>query len=60
MKPLKDKISITVDGPVIERIRELAEAQDRSVSQYINLLLKAHISKIDKLEEAEPKNTTVF
>lgn len=60
MKPLKDKISITIDGPVIERIRELAEEQDRSVSQYINLLLKAHISKVDNAKEKEQQNTLSF
>jgi predicted transcriptional regulator len=42
-KPLKSKVSITLDEEVIRRIRELAEADDRNFSQYINLVLKKHI-----------------
>ena len=43
-KPLKPKVSITLDDNVIERIKELAEKDDRSFSQYINMVLKKHIS----------------
>lgn len=43
MKPLKEKISITVDSDLLSAIRELAEEDDRSLSQYINLILKKHI-----------------
>ena len=42
-KPLKNKVSITLDEEVIKRIKELAEADDRNFSQYINLVLKKHI-----------------
>ena len=42
-KPLKTKVSITLDEEVIKRIKELAEADDRNFSQYINLVLKKHI-----------------
>ena len=44
MKPLKSKVSITLDEDVIERIKQLAEEDDRSFSQYINLSL-IHISE---------------
>ncbi|MDO4269890.1 MAG: toxin-antitoxin system protein [Eubacteriales bacterium] len=40
MKPLKEKISITLDGDVLQRIRELAEEDGRPLSQYINLVLR--------------------
>lgn len=43
MKPLKEKISITVDSDVLEKIREQAEQDDRSLSQYINVVLKDHL-----------------
>lgn len=43
MRPLKEKISISVDNDIIEKIKELAEYDDRSVSQYINIVLKEHI-----------------
>ena len=48
MKPLKNKVSITLDGDVIERIKQLAEDDDRSFSQYINMVLKEHLNNIDK------------
>ena len=34
MKPLKSKVSITLDEDVIERIKQLAEEDDRSFSQH--------------------------
>lgn len=43
MKPLKSKVSITLDSDLIEKIRQLAEQDDRSFSQYINMILKEHI-----------------
>lgn len=51
MKPLKEKVSITLDGNIVERIKELAEDDDRSFSQYINMVLKEYISKMDKTTE---------
>jgi len=49
LKPLKQKISITIDSDILEKIKEKAEYDDRSLSQYINLVLKKH------LEEEENK-----
>ena len=46
MKPLKEKISITIDGDLLEKIRNAAEKDDRSLSQYINLVLKDHVNKL--------------
>ena len=43
MKPLKTKVSITLDSDVVEIIKQLAEEDDRSFSQYINLVLKDYI-----------------
>lgn len=48
MKPLKEKVSITLDSDIIERIKELAEEDDRSFSQYINVVLKDHLNHIDE------------
>lgn len=53
MKPLKNKVSITLDEDVIERIKQLAEDDDRSFSQYINMVLKEHLNKIDNDGAAE-------
>ncbi len=45
MRPLKEKISITIDSDILEKIRIQAENDDRSLSQYINIILKEHIKK---------------
>ena len=47
MKPLKEKISITIDNDVLTKLKEMAEYDDRSLSQYINLILKQHIKELD-------------
>ena len=45
MKPLKTKVSITLDMDVVEMLKKLAEEDDRSFSQYINLVLKKELEK---------------
>lgn len=48
MKPLKEKISITIDEDLLKKLRLLAEADERSLSQYINLILKKYIEKSEE------------
>ena len=43
MRPLKDRISITVDNDLLEKARKLAEDDDRSLSQFINIALREFI-----------------
>lgn len=50
MKPLKTKISITIDEDVIAEIKKLAENDERSLSQYINLILKKYLIELTKNE----------
>ena len=50
-KPSKAKVSISLDKDVILKIRELAKADDRHLSQYINLVLRKHI---DSFREDPP------
>ncbi|MBR5152355.1 MAG: toxin-antitoxin system protein [Clostridia bacterium] len=45
MKPLKEKVSITIDADILLEIREKAEKDDRSLSQYINLVLREHLNR---------------
>lgn len=45
MKPLKEKISITIDEDVLKELKLRAESDDRSLSQYINIILKKHIKE---------------
>jgi len=46
MKPLKEKISITIDSDVAKELRAKADQDDRSLSQYINLILKKYLEEI--------------
>ena len=52
MRPLKEKISITIDSDLLELVREEAENDDRSVSQFINLVLKKYIT--EKRQKEKP------
>ncbi len=44
MKPLKEKVSITLDSDIVCEIKQLAETDDRSFSQFVNKVLKEYIS----------------
>ena len=48
MRPLKEKISITIDSDVLEKLKEKAEYDCRPLSQYINLVLKKHLEEEEK------------
>ncbi|MCI6605414.1 MAG: ribbon-helix-helix protein, CopG family [Clostridiales bacterium] len=52
MRPLKERISITIDSDLLELVREEAENDDRSVSQFINLVLKKYIT--EKRQKEKP------
>ena len=54
MKELKTKVSITLDITVAEKIKELAEADDRSFSQYINLVLREYLNQQEDKRKNEP------
>lgn len=55
MRPLKEGISITLDSDLLEKVRYEAEKDDRSVSQYINMVLKEHIKRISQKESNSAK-----
>lgn len=47
MKPLKEKISITIDEDLLKKLRTLAENDERSLSQFINLVLKKYVDNLE-------------
>ena len=51
MRPLKGKVSITLDSDIIQTIKDYAEEDDRSFSQYINMVLKEYISRRSRTEK---------
>lgn len=54
VKPLKQRVSLTLDEDVVEKTRLLAEECDRSFSQYVNIVLKRHL----KENEAKQQENT--
>lgn len=46
-KPYKIKVSVSLDEDIIEKCKHLAEEDDRSFSQYINLVLRKWIKDMD-------------
>lgn len=56
MRPLKEKVSLTLDSDLIAIMKQEAENDERSFSQYINLILRNHLVnkvKTDTIEELE-------
>ena len=51
MKPLKEKISITIDNDILAKLKEKAEYDDRSLSQYINIVLKQHLKDKEDIKK---------
>lgn len=44
MKPSKTKVSLTLDSDLVIKLKKLAEKDERSFSQYINVVLKKWIA----------------
>lgn len=51
MKPLKEKVSITLDTEIVSKIKNMAEEDDRSFSQYINMVLRNWIKQTEETGE---------
>ncbi len=60
MKPLKDSVSITLDSDLLKKVRELAERDGRSLSQYIDMVLKKHVLAISNQINDPQKNEHSF
>ncbi len=54
-RPLKDKVSITLDSDIIQAIKELSEQDDRPFSQYINRVLRKHLIALGYFTERKGK-----
>lgn len=53
MRPLKTNVSITLDEDIIKLVKELSEEEDRSFSQYVNMVLKEHLKGKGKYPKSE-------
>jgi len=54
MKPLKEKVSITLDADIIAQIKSVAMQDDRSFSQYVNLVLREYIERNQSEKQETP------
>ena len=55
-RPLKDKVSITLDSDVIQAIKELSELDDRPFSQYVNRVLRKHLIAVGYFKDNSGKS----
>lgn len=46
-KPLKEKISISIDPDLLQELRKEALREERSLSRFINIVLKKYIKSIN-------------
>lgn len=46
-KPLKEKISISIDPDLLQELRKEALREERFLSQFINIVLKKYIKSIN-------------
>ena len=49
--PLKEKVSITLDSDVVDKITQYARMDGRNFSQYINCVLMRHICAVEKRQK---------
>ena len=49
-KPLKVKISVSLDSAVVEKLRILAEEDDRQLSSYINVVFRNYLRNLESKE----------
>lgn len=47
LKPLKVKLSVSLDEEVVKKLRVLAEEDDRQLSSYINLVLRNYLRGLE-------------
>ena len=51
MRPLKEKISISIDSDLLEKLREKSDEACRPLSQYIYLVLRKHVEQEEKKQK---------
>ncbi len=50
-KPLKITVSLSLDEPIVKRLRILAEEDDRQLSSYVNLILRNYLRNLEAKEK---------
>lgn len=47
-KPLKIKVSLSLDKDIVNRLRSLAEEDDRRLSSYVNIVLRDYLRSLEE------------
>lgn len=47
MKPLKVKVSLSLDEEIVKKLRILADEDDRQLSSYINIVLRNYLRSLE-------------
>jgi len=47
MKPLKVTMGVTIDEYILKKIKEYANRDERTLSSYVNIVLKNHIREME-------------
>ena len=59
MKPYKARKTVTLDEDLINQIESLAERDDRSFSQYVNIALRMHVEQLKSLRNQSASTATM-
>ena len=51
MKPLKTRVSLSLDEEIVKKLRVLEEEDDRQLSSYINLILRNHLRTLEQRQK---------
>ena len=60
MRPLKERISITIDSDLLEKLRVKAEEDWRPLSQYINWALRRYVEEGNQQSKGKTRNRYAF
>lgn len=51
IRPLKTRVSLSLDEEVVKKLRALAEEDDRQLSSYINLVLRNYLRQLEQAQK---------
>lgn len=60
MRPLKERISITIDSDLVEELRIKAKEDWRPLAQYINWALRKYMDEENQQTKGKPRSKYVF
>ncbi len=56
----KERVSLTLDKSIVTEAKQRAEESDRSLSQYVNLVLRDYMHRQDILDKVMVKEQPIY